>query len=159
MIKCTDSEWKTTKSWIIYKEKLFGFTSSQLTSEDLGVGGAQMIPRLTLPVSTHLYAPNWHFPLSGFYKTFSFYFPILGYPSVHYSAWPRFTYGLHFPAFSCPPPPRFVLLLSIPFRLRFISIHKSYLAAPKSRDITHKPSLHLTSSPLHYGCSTAFRES
>ena len=36
----------------------FGFTSSQLTSEDLGVGGAQMIPRLTLPVSTHLYAPN-----------------------------------------------------------------------------------------------------
>ena len=63
---------KRKKSWIIYKEKLFGFTSSQLTSEDLGVGGAQMIPRLTLPVSTHLYAPNWHFPLSGFYKTFSF---------------------------------------------------------------------------------------
>ena len=70
--------------------------------------------------------------------------PILGYPSVHFSAWPRFTYGLHFPAFPCPPPPprpRLMLLLSIPFRLRFISIHKSYLAAPKSRDITHKPSL------------------
>ena len=72
--------------------------------------------------------------------------PILGYPSVHFSAWPRFTYGLHFPAFPCPPPPlpprpRLMLLLSIPFRLRFISIHKRYLAAPKSRDITHKPSL------------------
>ena len=32
-------------------------------------------------------------------------------------------------------------------------------AAPKSRDITHKPSFNFATFPLYYGCSTAFRKS
>ena len=66
--------------------------------------------------------------------------PILGYPSVHFSAWPRFSYKLHFPAFPCPPPQPPARCFSYPFHFgyasfQFISatlLHPNHVISPIS---------------------------
>ena len=76
--------------------------------------------------------------------------PTLGYPSVHFSAWPRFTYGHHFPVFPClptPPPPAPAWCFSYPFHfgyalfqfIRATLLHPNRVISPISHHYFRKP--------------------